>query len=248
MFLCYNLTMKNIKILILIIIILGLGFFVYQKVSAPHQKITEDQKGGNISLCYFNSVGNFPYVDKFWLRLDLNNEKVSGEFNSLPTQKDSKVGGFEGTVGPLDQSIMGRIANVWWDSLAEGMNVKEELIIQFGDGSAVIMGGELIDRGDGVYVYKDKTKLVSGMTLNQIDCENYEEMKIVEKYIKDNIKTIAVDKPVLGGSWYVLSVNVIPSTKSGNVVYEDGHIQSQANFTYLIENQIPQITSWEIKK
>lgn len=78
--------------------------------------------------------------------------------------------------------------------------------------------------------------------MNQMDCISLDEKLFVEKYIQDNIKTIATDKAVLGGSWYVLSVNVIPSTKSGEVTYEDGHIQSKASFTYTYNPVLQTIT------
>jgi hypothetical protein len=60
-------------------------------------------------------------------------------------------------------------------------------------------------------------------------------MVAVEKYIRDNIKTIAIEKPVLGGSWYVTSVYVNPSTKTGTVRYEDGHIEKKSNFRYSMD-------------
>ena len=56
---------------------------------------------------------------------------------------------------------------------------------------------------------------------------------IVEKYIRDNIKTIVAEKPVLGGSWYVTSIDVNPLTKTGTMEYEDGHIQGKAIFEYV---------------
>ena len=59
-----------------------------------------------------------------------------------------------------------------------------------------------------------------------------DDTPIVEQYIRDNIKTLAPEKPVLGGSWYVTSVYINPSTKTGDVIYEDGHIQGEAIFTY----------------
>jgi len=131
---------------------------------------------------------------------------------------------------------MGRVADVWWNTQAEGMTTKEELILEFGEGSAVAGFGEMVDRGDGVYVYKDKNKLSYGSTLVQVSCEDIDEMIAVEKYIKENIKTIATNKPVLGGSWYVLSVGVNTSLKEGEVVYEDGHIVSKASFLYEFDN------------
>jgi hypothetical protein len=83
-----------------------------------------------------------------------------------------------------------------------------------------------------VFVYLNK----DGKTLKSIDIDegtiNIEEKNTVEKYVRDNIKTIATDSPVLGGSWYVVSIDVFPLLDSGIVVYEDGHIQSNSNFTY----------------
>ena len=81
-----------------------------------------------------------------------------------------------------------------------------------------------------VFVYLNK----DGKPLKNVDegTINIEEKSTVEKYIRDNIKTIATDSPVLGGSWYVVSVEVFPLLDSGTVVYEDGHIQSNSNFTY----------------
>jgi hypothetical protein len=90
----------------------------------------------------------------------------------------------------------------------------------------------MTDRGDGVYVYKDKKELSFGPSLSQISCEDLDEKTVVENYIKNNIKTIATNKPVLGGSWYMTSVFVIPYMNSGTVTYEDGHIESKADFTY----------------
>ncbi|PIZ85979.1 hypothetical protein COX94_01370 [Candidatus Nomurabacteria bacterium CG_4_10_14_0_2_um_filter_33_9] len=186
-----------------------------------------------LSLCYYYSnKTNSGFYDKAWLNLDIKGEEISGEFNNYPAEKDSKVGKFEGTVGPLDQKIMARTANLWWDSLAEGMNTKEELVVQFGDGNAVALFGEMIDKGDGVYVYKDKMKLTSGFQLGQISCKDLNEILAVEKYIRENIKTITTDKPVLGGLWYVVSVFINYSLNTGSVTYEDGHIQGDATFEY----------------
>jgi hypothetical protein len=126
--------MKNFKIVLLIVavfIIIFEGYLIVKKFKkepvAEAPAIVEKEP---ISLCYFysNKTDRGLY-DKASLRLDLSGEKVTGEFNNIPAEKDSKVGKFEGTVGPLDQSKMGRTANVWWDSLGEGMKVKEELIV-----------------------------------------------------------------------------------------------------------------------
>lgn len=81
-----------------------------------------------------------------------------------------------------------------------------------------------------------------GLVYNQqvsynVDYTNDEnsETVIVDKYIRDNIKIIATNDPVLGGQWYVVSTIIDPKQNSGSVTYEDGHIQSSASFKYLLE-------------
>lgn len=190
-----------------------------------------------IDMCYqyFKDTSS-GFADRAWLKMSILGDKVTGEYQNLPAEKDSKVGKFDGTVGKMNPKISGRIADVWWNSSAEGMNVREQLNIEFGEGSAVALFGEMIDRGDGVYVYKDATKLTPGFQMSQTDCESLDDKIIVEKYIRDNIKTIAPEKTVLGGSWYVTLVNVNPLMKTGTMTYEDGHIQGNKSFSYIRNN------------
>lgn len=241
--------------IILVIIIVGAIWFLNSKYN--NEKIDKNESNNQeeisepISLCYYLSKKtDIELYDRTWLKINILDDKVNGEFQHLPAETDSKIGAFEGEVGPLDPKIMGRRANVWWNSFAEGMSVKEELVIEFGEGSATVAFGEMVDRGDGVYVYKDKENLFYIEQMNQIDCNFLEEKINVEKYVQDNIKTIATNKPVLGGSWYVFSVEVIPSTNKGFVIYEDGHIQSKANFTYIYKEytQEIEISKFEIIK
>lgn len=60
------------------------------------------------------------------------------------------------------------------------------------------------------------------------------ETQLVEDYIRNNIATIATEAPVLGGSWYVVSVAVDEATDSAIVVYEDGHIQGTTQVFYTL--------------
>lgn len=86
------------------------------------------------------------------------------------------------------------------------------------------------------------------LTDNNITINNESEKLFVEKYITDNIVTIATDKAVLGGTWYAVSVIADPVTHTGEAIYEDGHIQSKANFTYSYQTN-PQsitVTKWEV--
>ena len=59
----------------------------------------------------------------------------------------------------------------------------------------------------------------------------------VEKYLRENIKMLAPEEPVLGGNWYVVSVDIDPAKNIGTVVYEDGHIQEKASFHYSRTNE-----------
>ena len=190
-----------------------------------------------IGMCYqYSKEVSTDVVDRSWLKMSISGNQVTGEYRNLPAEKDSKVGTFTGTVDPMNPAISGRIADVWWDSMAEGMTVTEQLYIEFGEGSAVALFGEMTDRGDGTYVYKDTKKLTPGFQMSQIDCETLTEKNTVEKYIRENIKTIALEKPVLGGSWYVTLVQINPSMKTGTITYEDGHIQRKTEFNYTINN------------
>lgn len=190
------------------------------------------QKVGPDMCYYYQQKIASGLSDRAWLRINIFNNQVIGEYQNLPAEKDSKVGTFDGDVGPMDPKISARTADVWWNAKAEGTTVTEQLRIQFGEGSAVALFGEMVDRRDGAYVYKDTTKLTPGFQMSQIDCEQMEDMMIVEQYIRSNIKTLAPQKPVLGGSWYVTNVQVMPATKTGTVMYEDGHITGQATFSY----------------
>ena len=169
---------KIILYLILVCVVIG-GVFLWIEKN-KNQKENDGNNNGVVvketaSFCYyyFNKTDHGLY-DQALLRLNINGENVSGEFDNYPAGKDSKVGTFEGTVGPLNQETTGRTASLWWNSLTRGRQVKEELNIEFGDSNASALYGEMIDRGDGVYVYKDKTQMFFGPSLSQISCESPE--------------------------------------------------------------------------
>ena len=231
--------MKKILIYIVLVIVILFGvFFLILKNKKENIAVVPTKEP--VGMCYqYSKETSRGYVDRVWLKMDItgdNGENVTGEYQTLLAEKDSKVGKISGTIGPMDPKISGRIADVWWDSLGEGMNVTEQLKIQFGEGSAVALGGEMVDRGDGTYIYKDVTKLTPGIEMSQIDCESLNDQNLVEKYVRENISTIVSEKPVLGGTWYATVVNISPSTKSGTLIltYEDGHIQKKGEFSYTI--------------
>ncbi len=132
---------------------------------------TNDQQP--VQLCFYNKTKTpSGFYDVSWLKMDIIDGQVIGEFRNIPAEKDSKVGSFTGTVGPVDKIAMARTADVWWDSMAEGMQVREQLKIVFGEGTAQVAFGEMTDRGDGVYVYKDGTKITYGQAMSDVACED----------------------------------------------------------------------------
>ncbi|MFA6177864.1 MAG: hypothetical protein WC694_03170 [Candidatus Paceibacterota bacterium] len=247
--------MKRLLIYIATFFVILIIIFIYLFKNKKIETIKNPIVPEAVAMCYFYSKNTSNiFADRAWLKMSILGDKVTGEYQNLPAEKDSKIGKFSGVVGKMDPKISGRIADVWWDSLAEGMTVTEQLKIEFGEGSAVVFFGEMIDRGDGVYVYKDVTKLTPGFQMSQIDCESLDDRIIVENYIRNNVKTIVPEKPVLGGSWYVISVNINSFTKTGSMVYEDGHIQGEKSFNYVrngtqviinLINSLPSIRSKE---
>lgn len=230
---------KNNKVYVIIfvaiiIIAIILGIALNKKpIIIPSESPIVKEEVENIDLCYYRADKTASDLyDTLLIKIKIEENNVTGEFQNFPAETDGRFGKFEGTVSSLDLNTMGRKATVFWDSLEEGIVVKEELLIELREGSAVVAFGEMVDRGDGVLEYKDKTNLSYRKPISQIDCSLLGEKIFVEKYIEDHISTIAPNKPVLGGTWYVVSVTVNPDTHTGSAIYEDGHIQSTALFTY----------------
>ncbi len=226
--------MKQILAYIVTLIVIIVAIFsLTSKDSNPEIVQTPETKEA-IGMCYFYSADTpSGFADRAWLKMSIVGDKVTGEYQNLPAEKDTKMGKFSGTVGKMDPRISGRIADVWWDSTSEGVDAKEQLRIEFGEGSAVALFGEMIKNSDGTYSYKDTTKLTPGFQMSQTDCEALDDRVIVENYIRENIKSIAPDDTVLGGTWYVVLVNINPTMKNGTMTYEDGHIQGKASFNYV---------------
>ncbi|MFA6585727.1 MAG: hypothetical protein WCS86_01020 [Candidatus Paceibacterota bacterium] len=228
---------------VLVVVIIIVAYFVINKKVVAPVVINEP-----IELCFakFGTPNERGYFDKFTLRMILDGEKVTGELNSFPAEKDSKVGKFEGTVSAVDKTMMARTADVWWNTFGEGMNVMEEQRIIFGEGVANIGFGGTADRGDGVYAYVKNPDIHYTLALNDVACSDLTERDNVEKYIKENITKLSPVKAVLGGTWYVLSVALDLNKKSGTVMYEDGHVQEKKNFVYTV-NENKEVVNMIIK-
>lgn len=246
--------MKNTLLIILIIgVVFGVFYFLTGReavapvtdtdVANTDTKPTEPRE-----LCFakFGTPDSNGYYDKYTLRLILDGEKATGELNFLPAEKDSKTGEIQGTVSAVDKTMMARTASLWWFTFAEGMSAKEELKIIFGEGTASVGLGEMRDRGDGVYVYKDSKNISYKLELGDVACGDLVERASVEGYVKDNIAELSPVKAVLGGTWYVISTVVNLENNSGTVTYEDGHVQEKRSFTYTT-NDKQEVTSMKLK-
>ena len=225
---------RNIFLLIIVVVILLLlqGKRVKDEPKVPDEEIPSNV----ISLCFYKKdVSPNGPVGKYTLRMNLSGDKVDGELKFLPAEKDSKVGKFNGSVSALDQMLMGRRISAMWDTMAEGMNTTEELKIIFGEGTASVGFGEMVDRGDGVYVYKNPEAITYSLDMSDVACDDLVEIENVEAYLKKNISSLSSTKAVLGGTWYVLYSDINTSLDTGTVTYEDGHIQEKKSFSYTID-------------
>ncbi len=230
--------MKILKIILALVLLAVVSYLVDKYWSKNSSDIVvENNENQIVEMCFgsFGQPNEVGYYDRYTLRMSIDNENdtVTGELNFLPAEKDSKVGLFEGTVSEVDKTMMARTVSAWWGAMAEGTTNKEELSIIFGEGTASIGMGEMEDRGDGVYVYKNKESInFTGLTLSDISCIDLTERESVGDYLRANLSALSAVQPVLGGSWYMTSYSIDTSTNTGSVMYEDGHIQEDANFSY----------------
>lgn len=169
--------MKTFKAIITIILVLAAtvavsGVFTkkdigVKDVSKKPDVVDLSPEVNAIQLCFeWKNEGG----DRALLSMDLRNENVIGELYWLPLEKDYKTGIFKGTVSDVDKMMMARTVNAFWETRGEGMEVKEELKIIFGEGNASIGFGEMKDRGDGVYVYANPDEINYSLNLTDVAC------------------------------------------------------------------------------
>lgn len=188
---------KIIPFLVIVLVVFGVVYFFNSKkvdvvVPAPAPVTAQVPIGANVNsrnLCFYgDSKTKNNLHDVSWAKLNITGDNVTGEFNYLPAEKDKKIGKFEGKVGAVDKVAMARTADVMWKSMAEGMTVTEQLKIVFGEGTAQANFGEMVDRGDGVYVYKDESKLSFGQIMSDVDCAS-----LSDKTIANNTTNISTN-------------------------------------------------------
>lgn len=177
--------MKKLLLFIFAIgVIFGLSYFINKKEAVAPEIVPVVDTNDNakdstinskpIELCFvkFGKPDKNGLYDKYTLRLILDGSTAKGELNFLPAEKDRKTGEVSGTVSAVDKTMMARTADLWWFNFAEGMSAQEQVKIIFGEGVASVGFGEMVDRGDGVYVYKDPKNIKYTLELNDVACSD----------------------------------------------------------------------------
>ncbi len=151
----YWFSMKNIKTIKSIVIVLALVFVVIfvvkpGSVAAPQQQSINEVPVAiipqNQEMCFSKNVNG----DITEAKLTVDGEKVTGTFNWIPFEKDSARGTLSGTVGENGEM------NLLYEYMIEGAHQTEEKIMKIEDGKLLIKHGELLDpKYDGHLVYKD---------------------------------------------------------------------------------------------
>lgn len=148
-----------------LIIIVALGGVYYY--STNKEKVTKVDEG---TMCFaYTSEGN-GIKDVYNLSLDIKGDKVTGDLNFLPAEKDSKTGRLSGIISPLGSDGDTRVIGAWWNVSAEGTNVKEQLAILLNKDTAGIGFGEMIESGQNEYIYADPANVAYSLSLEKVPC------------------------------------------------------------------------------
>lgn len=99
-----------------------------------------------------------------------------------------------------------------------------------------IIGAIAIVVAVGVFgaIYLQETKQVPNIPV-VVPEVTIDEAASVEDYVRSNIAKLSPEPAVLGGTWYVVDLSIDTDGDTGVVTYEDGHIQSVADFTYRVD-------------
>lgn len=157
---------QNNKIIIVLLAILIVGAaFYFTTGNYSNPPIVSSPN--TIKLCF---IRNTEDGGKATIVMNISGSDVTGKFDWLPAQKDSKTGSFTGTISAVDKMMMARTLDVWWDASSEGKRATEQLKIIMGEGNAAPGFGAMKDRGDGVYVYASPETIVYEPNLSDVDC------------------------------------------------------------------------------
>lgn len=175
--------MKNKKTLYLIILLLIIIFAVIlnlkqknssKNVYIENEELSVDQedKESDRKICYIRNTEDGSRAGVLMSFSGNKGENVKGEYYWYSSKTDSKTGIFVGMAGPVDPYKMARQMDGFLDAKSEGMTIKEEIRIVFGEGVANVDFGIKENRGDGVFVYVNREDISYSPTFSQTDCED----------------------------------------------------------------------------
>jgi hypothetical protein len=106
--------------------------------------------------------------------------------------------------------------------------------------SAAIVGASYAVRNDFFAGNDPETPAVGRLSVAEVQAK-------ADTYIRENIVHLSPEEAVLGGTWYVTSLEFTgPDTCL--VDYEDGHIALQATATFIINSGEALVTSFELNE
>lgn len=190
--------------ILLIALLVTLGFLRYRHMVV--QKNTQTVMPSSGQFCFYKkemvngSDTTKKMYDSRWLRINIVGTAVSGEYHSIPAEKDRKGGTFSGVVAVADTVAMTNTADVSWQVSAEGMTAIEQLRIMFDTKSARIAFGEMLEAstlttsasstspvsmsGSALttnkapqYIYKDTKNLFYGDDMTSVSCKDLDVLK-----------------------------------------------------------------------
>ena len=141
-----------------------------------------------------------------WLATDASNFKLA-----LGPKKSVPLGGIQGV-------------GYEWDGLYRGRT-----IAAVHQGNIFVLSGTYLEKDDSAY--RDFDTLVRSFVFTG---STISESTILD-YLKKNISTLAPEKEVLGGTFYVTEFTRLDST-SGIVEYEDGHNAYKAKVIFSLDD------------
>ena len=139
----------------------------------PHRRSHYQQNPETAEQCYYYlQATSHEAFDFAWLRITTTAQGVTGAYYNYPGEKDSKTGTF---VGALLKDIP-HMADVVWDTRAEGMSAFEQLHISFDANKANAWFGIMKEGVGGHYVYAHPEQLTPGFIMNRVTCDQLEQV------------------------------------------------------------------------
>lgn len=232
--------------IILIVAIILIVIFTGGKETGPIQGTVasfDQQESSETALCYLSKEESSGVQDIAWMVIDLQPGQVRGLFHNYPAMTDSLNVTFQefkevALVDNMTELLLGAFV------YAEGMSTREDVLVRFNPSRAQFgFGVKNLNEATNRYEFADR----SNITWKELEAENcsfvYDRIA-VQAFLTDMIDEISPVDAVLGGTWYVTSINLDPENNTGQVSFEDGHILEQVSFSYSRSGNTVEI-NWE---